>query len=160
MLPEQQKGSEQARGVGHACLEGPCSPLWPCGILRRFQDAISGGHVVLLEESLPEQRLLRAVFGDELSEQCLAAPSAPDAQMILRELRQRIDAALEGLSYRERGILEMRYGLRDGHAYTLAEAGYVFKLTRERIRQIQARSLQKLRSRAEELRDFVRGLQT
>lgn len=108
--------------------------------------------------TLPEERFLRAVFPDELPEQCLAALFAPDAEMALKELRQQIDAALDSLSYRERGILEMRYGLQDGHAYTLAEAGYVFKLTRERIRQLQARSLKKLHGRAEELRSFVNNL--
>lgn len=110
--------------------------------------------------TLPEQRFLRAVFTDQLSEERLAVPFVPDAEMLLKELRQQIDAALDTLSYRERGILEMRYGLRDGYAYTLAEAGYVFKLTRERIRQLQTRSLRKLRKRAEDLRDFVNSLDT
>ena len=106
----------------------------------------------------PEQRLLRAVFPDEFSEQRLQALLEPEAEEVLQEFRQRIDAALDTLSYRERGILEMRYGLGDGHAYTLAESGYVFKLTRERIRQLQARSLKKLRRRAPDLRHFVLGL--
>ncbi len=109
---------------------------------------------------LPEQRFLDALFSDDLPQQCLAAPFALDGEVILEKLRRHIDAALDTLSYRERGILEMRYGLEDGHAYTLAEAGYVFKLTRERIRQLQQKSLRKLRIRAEDLRDFVRGLQT
>ena len=113
----------------------------------------------MAQEATPyEARFLRAVFPNELSEKSLAIPFAPDAEMILKELRLQIDAALDSVSYRERGILEMRYGLGDGYAYTLAEAGCVFKLTRERIRQIQAKSLNKLRSRAEDLREFVNDL--
>lgn len=108
--------------------------------------------------TFPEQRFLRAVFPDEFSEQWLAALLQPDAAEGLQELRRQIEAALDTLSYRERGVLEMRYGLGDGQAYTLAESGYVFKLTRERIRQIQARSLEKLRERAVNLQSFVDGL--
>ncbi len=64
---------------------------------------------------------------------------------------------MDTLSYRERGILEMRYGLGDGHSYTLAQAGQVFHLTRERIRQIQAKALRKLRhpTRSDQLRSFL-----
>lgn len=108
--------------------------------------------------ALPEAAFLRAVFGNEISEQCLARPFAPNGEVILNGLQQQIDIALDTLSYRERGILEMRYGLQDGYPYTLAEAGYVFNLTRERIRQLQARSLEKLRTRARNLRDFLTGL--
>lgn len=106
----------------------------------------------------PEERFLRAVFPGQLSQQCLAAPFLPEAGTILERLRQQIDMALDTLSYRERGIVEMRYGLGDGQAYTLAEAGHVFRLTRERIRQLQARSLKKLAEHAGELRDFLNGL--
>lgn len=108
----------------------------------------------------PEKRFLRAVFPDEFSEQRLAIPFAPGAEMILKELREQIDAALDCLSYRDRGILEMRYGFGDGYFYTLAEAGYVFNLTRERIRQLQARAIKKLRVHTQALRDFVRCLDT
>lgn len=109
---------------------------------------------------LPEQRFLLAVFPGEFSLQCLAVPFGPDAGTVLGRLRRLIGEALDTLSYRERGILEMRLGLGDGHAYTLAETGCVFGLTRERVRQLQATSLQKLRQRAEALRDFLRDLGT
>jgi RNA polymerase sigma factor (sigma-70 family) len=108
----------------------------------------------------PEKRFLRAVFPGEFSEQCLAIPFALGAEAVLEELRERIGAALEGLSYRDRGIIEMRYGFGDGYFYTLAEAGEVFRLTRERIRQLQARALRKLRSRGKALREFVSNLDT
>lgn len=108
--------------------------------------------------TFPEERVLRDVFTDEFSQQCLDALPAPGDEALLEELRRQIDAALDTLSYRERGIMEMRYGLGDGQAYTLAESGYVFRLTRERIRQLQARSLRRLRERAVDLRSFVDGL--
>ena len=103
----------------------------------------------------PEKRFLEAVYGDELSDECLAAPFVPDAKLILNQLRLRLIAALEMLSYRERAILEMRFGMGDGFAYTLAETGRVFRLTRERIRQLQNKAIKKLRRNAEDLRHFV-----
>ena len=110
------------------------------------------------EAKRPEERFLQAVFGSELSPKSLETALAVDSDAFFGDLRARIDTALDTLSYRERGILEMRYGLGDGYCYTLAQAGMVFRLTRERIRQIQARSLRRLRLRAEELGDFVHGL--
>jgi len=103
----------------------------------------------------PERRFIRAVFVGELPQSWLGAPFAPDPDFVLDQLRQQINTALDTVSYRERAILEMRFGLGDGHAYTLAETGYVFKLTRERIRQIQNKALRKLRLRADELRHFL-----
>jgi len=109
---------------------------------------------------LPEERFLLALFGSQLTARHLAALRGPDEESILDELRGRIDAVLDSLSYRDRGVLEMRYGLGDGHIYTLAEAGYVFRLTRERIRQLQSKSLRKLRSQAAPLREFLDGLES
>jgi len=112
---------------------------------------------VARKATLPEAQFLRAVFADELSEEALAVRWRADAETVLKRLRQQINTALDTLSYRERAILEMRYGLGDGYAYTLAEAGQVFRLTRERIRQLQARAVNKLRRRAGALRNFVLG---
>jgi len=106
-----------------------------------------------------EKRFLRAVFPNRFSEQRLAIPFAHDSEFILQQLREHIRAALDTLSYRERGILEMRFGFGDGYVYTLAEVGYVFSLTRERIRQIQAKTLKKLGQTADDLRDFMDNLE-
>jgi len=106
----------------------------------------------------PELEILRAVFGGQLPERALGTTFAPEGELALRELRHEIDSALDLLSYRDRGVIEMRYGLGDGHAYTLAEVGFVFGLTRERIRQLQARALEKLRRGAGPLRDLVQSL--
>ena len=60
---------------------------------------------------------------------------------------------LKTLSYREREIIKLRYGLGDGYSYTLEEVGHIFKVTRERIRQIEAKAVRKLQqpSRSQEL---------
>ena len=72
-------------------------------------------------------------------------------------LRERIEGVLATLSYREREIIKLRFGLGDGYSYTLEEVGAIFKLTRERIRQIEARAIRKLQqpSRSQELVGFL-----
>jgi RNA polymerase primary sigma factor len=62
-----------------------------------------------------------------------------------QSLRDSIGKALDGLSYREREIIRMRFGLADGYAYTLEEVGSIFSVTRERVRQIEAKAVEKLR---------------
>ena len=71
-------------------------------------------------------------------------------------LRGRITKVLKTLSYREREIIKLRYGLGDGYSYTLEEVGHIFKVTRERIRQIEAKAVRKLQqpSRSQELSGF------
>ena len=56
-----------------------------------------------------------------------------------------IGRALDGLSYREREIIRLRFGLADGYSYTLEEVGTLFDVTRERVRQIEAKAVEKLR---------------
>ncbi len=65
------------------------------------------------------------------------------------ELRKKRDDILQGLSYREREIIKLRYGLGDGYSYTLEEVGHIFKVTRERIRQVEAKAIRKLQQRTE-----------
>jgi RNA polymerase primary sigma factor len=62
-----------------------------------------------------------------------------------QSLRDSIGRALEGLTYREREIIRMRFGLADGYSYTLEEVGSIFSVTRERVRQIEAKAVEKLR---------------
>ena len=61
------------------------------------------------------------------------------------EARDAIKEALKMLSYREREVVKLRYGLGDGYVYTLDEAAHIFKVTRDRIRQIEAKAIRKLR---------------
>ncbi|PIZ26365.1 MAG: RNA polymerase sigma factor RpoD, partial [Chloroflexi bacterium CG_4_10_14_0_8_um_filter_57_5] len=72
-------------------------------------------------------------------------------------LREQVQRALAGLSERERQVLELRFGLVDGKDHTLEEVSRYFNVTRERIRQIEAKALRKLRhpTRSRHLRDYL-----
>jgi RNA polymerase primary sigma factor len=74
-------------------------------------------------------------------------------------LKQRIQQVLDSLNYREREILRLRYGLADGYSYTLEEVGKIFSVTRERVRQIEAKAVRKLQHpvRSRELSGFIEG---
>jgi len=75
-------------------------------------------------------------------------------------LRDRIDALLKTLTYREREIIRLRYGLTDGFSYTLEEVGRIFKVTRERVRQIESKAVAKLQNpvRANMLEGFLKNV--
>lgn len=96
----------------------------------------------------------RSTLGEFIPDQKIAAPDKNSSQRILRD---QIREILSDLSDKERKILEMRHGLTDGVMRTLEEVGQEFGVTRERIRQIEAKALRKLRhpSRAKKLRSFV-----
>jgi len=72
-------------------------------------------------------------------------------------LREKIDELLKTLTYREREIIRLRYGLADGYCYTLEEVGRIFKVTRERVRQIEAKAVAKMQHpvRSSELAEYV-----
>jgi RNA polymerase primary sigma factor len=59
-------------------------------------------------------------------------------------LKDRIEEVLKTLTYREREIIKLRYGIGDGYTYTLEEVGRIFKVTRERVRQVEAKAIRKL----------------
>jgi RNA polymerase primary sigma factor len=73
-------------------------------------------------------------------------------------LREKIDSLLKTLTYREREIVRLRYGLTDGYSYTLEEVGRIFKVTRERVRQIEAKAVAKLQNplRSQQLETFLK----
>jgi len=93
-------------------------------------------------------------LGDFIEDDSLPAPADAASQQLLREQMQEI---LEQLNDRERRVLEMRFGLKDGMSRTLEEVGREFGVTRERIRQIEAKALRKLRHpiRSRKLRDYL-----
>ncbi|HEY1784313.1 MAG TPA: sigma-70 family RNA polymerase sigma factor [Pirellulales bacterium] len=74
-----------------------------------------------------------------------------------QSLKSRLAEVLQGLNHREREILRLRYGLTDGYAYTLEEVGKIFSVTRERVRQIEAKAVRKLQQpyRSRELAGFI-----
>ena len=93
-------------------------------------------------------------LGDFIEDDSALSPADSAAFSMLRE---ELNSALESLTDRERQVVELRFGLRDGRARTLEEVGREFNVTRERIRQIEAKALRKLRhpSRSKRLKDFL-----
>ena len=93
-------------------------------------------------------------LGDFLPDEDSPAPPKVASNILLRE---HLEELLSGLSERERNVLKLRFGLEDGHPHTLEEVGKKFNVTRERIRQIEAKALRKLKhpSRSKILKDFL-----
>ena len=93
-------------------------------------------------------------LGDFVADNNTVTPEANIESVMLRE---HIDVLLQDLKDREREVIILRFGLRDGHPRTLEEVGKIFNVTRERIRQIEAKALRKLRhpSRSRKLRDYL-----
>jgi RNA polymerase primary sigma factor len=93
-------------------------------------------------------------LGDFIEDESLPGPADEASRNLLK---QQMGEILKGLTERERKVLEMRFGLNDGTARTLEEVGQEFGVTRERIRQIEAKALRKLRhpNRSRKLRDYL-----
>ena len=113
-----------------------------------------GRHPVSLDRPVGEGE--DSYFGDFLEDSRQVAPTVNAAQDMLR---QRIESVLKTLTYREREIIKLRYGIGDGYTYTLEEVGRIFKVTRERVRQVEAKAIRKLQHpvRARKLQGFVDG---
>ncbi len=141
---QQELGREPT--TDELAIEMEMTPERVREILKISQDPIS------LEMPVGEEE--GTSLGDFIEDQTLPAPA--DAASV-RMLREQVGDVLDTLSERERGVLAMRYGLDDGRARTLEEVGREFGVTRERIRQIEAKALRKLRrpERAQMLRDFL-----
>ena len=75
-------------------------------------------------------------------------------------LKGKIDYVMNSLTYREREIIKLRYGIGDGYTYTLEEVGRIFKVTRERVRQIEAKAVRKMQHpvRSTQLKGFIETL--
>jgi len=95
-------------------------------------------------------------FGDFIEDERQASPSDSATSDMLR---QRINDVLKTLTYREREILKLRYGIGDGYTYTLEEVGRIFKVTRERVRQVESKAIRKLQHpvRRQRLASFLPG---
>ena len=93
-------------------------------------------------------------LGDFIQDDNVPVPAEAAAQTLLKEL---LDEVLDTLTEREQKVLRLRFGMDDGRARTLEEVGKEFDVTRERIRQIEAKALRKLRhpSRSRKLRDYL-----
>jgi len=93
-------------------------------------------------------------LGDFIEDRGALAPAEAASHQLLKE---QVEAVLDSLTARERRVLELRFGLLDGRSRTLEEVGREFNVTRERIRQIEAKALRKLRhpSRSRKLKDYL-----
>jgi RNA polymerase primary sigma factor len=109
-------------------------------------------HPISLDRPIGESE--DSYFGDFIEDNAIDSPVASATQEMLKE---RIDVVLKTLSYREREIIKLRYGIGDGYTYTLEEVGRIFKVTRERVRQVEAKAIRKLQHpvRSRKLEGFM-----
>ncbi|MAI70024.1 MAG: RNA polymerase subunit sigma-70 [Rhodopirellula sp.] len=123
----------------------------PLEEVRRVMDI--GRHPVSLDRPVGEGE--DSSFGEFIQDGDSHNPVRSAASSILRG---KIDELLKTLTYREREIIRLRYGLVDGYSYTLEECGRIFKVTRERVRQIEAKAVAKLQSpsRSDRLAAFLK----
>ncbi|HHI78676.1 MAG TPA: RNA polymerase sigma factor RpoD [Planctomycetes bacterium] len=95
-------------------------------------------------------------FGDFIEDDKVESPAESASREMLKE---RVGDVLDTLTFREREIIRLRYGIGDGYTYTLEEVGRIFRVTRERVRQIEAKAVRKLQHpvRARKLGGFLNG---
>ncbi len=124
----------------------------PVDEVRRVMDI--GRHPVSLDRPVGESE--DCAFGEFIEDHSTDNPLRNANNGVLRE---RIDDLLKTLTYREREIIRLRYGLGDGYTYTLEEVGRIFKVTRERVRQIEAKAVRKLQHpiRSQHLSGFLKA---
>jgi RNA polymerase primary sigma factor len=151
MLPEERRAISEARAK-----DQPLDPALErrlrkaAGKVRRIirvsQEPMSLEMPVGLEDS--------SYLGDFIEDDSVVGPADAASRQLLKEQMQDI---LDSLSTRERRVLQLRFGLVDGQSRTLEEVGQKFGVTRERIRQIEAKALRKLRhpTRSRKLKDYL-----
>jgi RNA polymerase primary sigma factor len=112
-------------------------------------------HPISLDRPVGESE--DSYFGDFIEDDNTESPVMAATQEMLKD---KIDGVLKTLTYREREIIKLRYGLGDGYTYTLEEVGRIFKVTRERVRQIEAKAVRKLQHpvRSKQLKGFLDNL--
>src|SRR5205085_1491280 len=113
-------------------------------------------HPISLDRPVGESE--DSYFGDFIEDDGAESPVSAATQEMLKD---KIEHVLKTLTYREREIIKLRYGLGDGYTYTLEEVGRIFKVTRERVRQIEAKAVRKLQHpvRSRQLEGFLDGAQ-
>ncbi len=111
-------------------------------------------HPISLDRPVGESE--DSYFGDFIEDEAASNPSDSATSDMLRN---RIEQVLKTLTYREREIIKLRYGIGDGYTYTLEEVGRIFKVTRERVRQVEAKAIRKLQHpvRSRKLVGFLDG---
>jgi RNA polymerase primary sigma factor len=116
------------------------------GILKIAQEAIS------LETPIGDEG--DSTFGDFIEDRSIESPINTAAFTVFQE---RLEDVLKSLTEREEKVLRLRFGLGDGYPRTLEEVGSVFNVTRERVRQIEAKAIRKMRhpTRSRKLKNFI-----
>jgi RNA polymerase primary sigma factor len=111
-------------------------------------------HPISLDRPVGESE--DSYFGDFIEDDRAENPVESATQEMLKD---KIEQVLKTLTYREREIIKLRYGIGDGYTYTLEEVGRIFKVTRERVRQVEAKAIRKLQHpvRARKLEGFLPG---
>jgi RNA polymerase primary sigma factor len=114
-----------------------------------------GRHPVSLDRPVGESE--DCSFGEFIEDEGTQSPLITATHAMLKD---KIEGLLKTLTYREREIIRLRYGLGDGYTYTLEEVGRIFKVTRERVRQIEAKAVRKLQHpvRSQQLEGFLCGV--
>jgi RNA polymerase primary sigma factor len=109
-------------------------------------------HPISLDRPVGESE--DSYFGDFIEDETAESPVESAGTEMLKD---RIEEVLKTLTYREREIIKLRYGIGDGYTYTLEEVGRIFKVTRERVRQVEAKAIRKLQHpvRARRLEGFL-----
>jgi RNA polymerase primary sigma factor len=112
-------------------------------------------HPISLDRPVGESE--DSYFGDFIEDPGIDSPVNSATHEMLKD---KIESVLKTLTYREREIIKLRYGLGDGYTYTLEEVGRIFKVTRERVRQIEAKAVRKLQHpvRSRQLEGFLDGI--
>ncbi|QDU30855.1 RNA polymerase sigma factor SigA [Anatilimnocola aggregata] len=125
----------------------------PIEEVRRILDI--GRHPVSLDRPVGDSE--DSSFGEFIQDNSSDNPVFCASNAILRE---KIEQLLKTLTWREREIVRLRYGLQDGYTYTLEEVGRIFKVTRERVRQIEAKAVRKLQhpNRSQHLEGFLKQM--
>ncbi|MEK6797861.1 MAG: RNA polymerase sigma factor RpoD [Planctomycetota bacterium] len=109
-------------------------------------------HPISLDRPVGESE--DSYFGDFIEDERVESPVGTAGGGMLKD---RVEEVLKTLTYREREIIKLRYGIGDGYTYTLEEVGKIFKVTRERVRQVEAKAIRKLQHpvRARKLEGFL-----
>ncbi len=123
---------------------------WPIAKVKAVKNVAR--EPISLETPVGEEE--DSLLGDFIEDKDVDSPANTAAYRLLHE---QINTVLSTLPAREQKVIRMRFGLDDGYSHTLEEVGYVFKVTRERIRQIEAKALRRLRhpTRARKLKDYL-----
>ena len=149
--PEERTAIFQAQATG--------DPLSPSLERRLRRAATKARHIMRISQEpmsldMPVGSEDSGMLSDFIEDESLPGPADATSSQLLKE---QLNVILNSLNERERAVLEMRFGLKDGEAHTLEEVGRAFGVTRERVRQIESKALRKLRhpGHRRKLHDFL-----